>query len=186
MYKLVLALARGMALMGGVVLVALVLLTCVSIAGRALNGVLHEIGADWARALLDLGVGPVTGDFELVEAGMAFAIFAFLPLCHLTAGHASVDIFTSGLPMGLQRFMRAVIETLFAGVLILIAWQLGQGMLSKQSSGQTTFLIQFPVWWAYAMSLGGAVGAALVACYVCAIRIVEAATGLTLLAESEP
>jgi len=29
---------------------------------------------------------------------MAFCIFAFLPYCQLTAGHAAVDVFTDPLP----------------------------------------------------------------------------------------
>ena len=33
-------------------------------------------------------------DYELVEAGVAFAIFAFIPLCQIYGSHATVDIFT--------------------------------------------------------------------------------------------
>ena len=88
-----------MALLGGTVLCLLVLMVCISIAGRALGDLAHDgwlAGAgDW---LISLGVGPILGDFELVEAGMAFTIFAFLPLCQVTASHASVDIFFATLP----------------------------------------------------------------------------------------
>jgi hypothetical protein len=42
--------------------------------------------------------GPVKGDFEVVEAGIAFSIFAFLPICQLHGGHATVDIFTNLMP----------------------------------------------------------------------------------------
>jgi len=69
----------------------------------------------WA---LDLGVGPINGDFELVEAGVAFAIFAFLPLCQISAGHASVDIFTAKLPMRINRVLQLGIDVIFAIVLI--------------------------------------------------------------------
>jgi len=92
----------------------------------------------WA---LDLGVGPINGDFELVEAGVAFAIFAFLPLCQISAGHASVDIFTAKLPMRINRVLQLGIDVIFAIVLISIAYQLYNGMLSKQSYGDTTFLV---------------------------------------------
>ena len=57
-------LARLMAWFGAAVLTALAALTVASIAGRALSG---------------FGLGPVPGDFELVEAGTALAVFAFLP-----------------------------------------------------------------------------------------------------------
>ena len=186
MHALVAALARACAVLGGLALSALIVLTCLSIAGRSLNSLLHgeaaqSLAPGLANALLALGVGPIDGDFELVEAGMAFAIFAFLPLCQLEGAHASVDVFTSRLPLRANRFLRAAIETVFAVVLVLIAVQLFAGMQSKLRSGQTTFLLQFPVWWGYAAGLAGAAVAALVSVYVAFARLVEAATGRTVL-----
>lgn len=175
-----------MAVLGGIMLSLLILLTCASIVGRALNGALH---GDWAEAwipglaatLLEAGIGPVLGDFELTEAGMAFAIFAFLPWCHLTGGHADVDIFTDRLGPGANRVLSVVISLVFAAVLVLLAWQLGAGTLSKYRSGQTTYLIQFPIWWAYALALFAAWVAAIVGIYVAVARIIEATTGRRLL-----
>ncbi|MEM9551344.1 MAG: TRAP transporter small permease, partial [Pseudomonadota bacterium] len=138
--------------------------------------------SDW---MIALGVGPVNGDFELVEAGVAFAIFAFLPLCQITAGHASVDIFTNALPDGANRFLRAITDAVFAAVLILIAWRLYEGMMSKLSYGETTFLLQFPIWWAYAASLFGAVVAAVVGVYVAGARVYEMVTGQTIITGAE-
>ena len=182
MFRFVDRLARVFALLGGLVLCALIGLTVLSVAGRVLNTALH--GA-WVQAtvpglaatLLGWGVGPVNGDFELVEAGMAFAIFAFLPLCQLHGAHATVDIFTAALPPRAARMLRAGIETVFAAVLVLIAWQLLQGTLSKARSGQTTLSLEYPVWWAYAASLTAAGAAALVAVVVAALRLRSAATG---------
>lgn len=185
-HRMMMALCRAMAILGGLVLVALILMVCVSISGRALNGLLHSMGdVTLARWFLDLGIGPVTGDFELVEAGMAFAIFAFLPLCQITGSHASVDIFTAKLPPRVLLVLRAVIEVLFAAVLIVIAVQLYEGTQSKIRSGQTTFLLQFPIWWAYAASLVAAVLAAVVGCYVAVLRAWAAVTGRTTLPEPE-
>jgi TRAP-type C4-dicarboxylate transport system permease small subunit len=186
MYALMDWLARLFARLGGAVLSALIVLTCLSIVGRALNSILHADSIQsfmpgMANALLAAGVGPINGDFELVEAGMAFAIFAFLPLCQLNGAHASVDIFTSKLPQRVNLVLRTVIEIVFAAVLVLIAWQLMEGMQSKRASGQTTFLIQFPIWWAYMVSLTGATVAAVVAVYVAATRVIETVTGRVIL-----
>jgi Tripartite ATP-independent periplasmic transporters, DctQ component len=176
------ALARFMAILGGIVLSLLVVLTVISIAGRILNGFLHGdfmqgLSPGFATWLIDLGIGPVNGDFELVEAGVAFAIFAFLPLCQITAGHASVDVFTNMMPRGFNRFSRMVIEVVFAAVLVLIAWRLYEGMMSKKGYSETTFLLQFPIWWAYAASLFGALVTALVGVYVALVRVFEFLTG---------
>lgn len=155
-------LALASAAAGGVVLVALVVMTCVSITGRA---------------LIDLGLGPVPGDFELLEAGIAFTVFAFLPLCQLRAGHATVDVFTSAMPASVNRVLLAVWEVLAAAVLALIAWRLGAGLAQKFGNGETTFLLQFPVWWAYAACMVPAVVAVVVAVWSAADRLRAVFTG---------
>lgn len=185
MHRFMEKLARIMAILGGLVLSFLIIMTCLSIVGRALNSVLHSdmiqgVMPGIASALLATGIGPINGDFELVEAGLAFAIFAFIPLCQLENAHASVDIFISHFPK-LNRKMQIIIDVVFAAALILIAVKLFAGMQSKQNSGQTTFLLQLPVWWAYAASLFGAVIAALVAMYIAIVRLLEAFTGKQIL-----
>lgn len=180
--------ARVFALLGGVVLTMLIVLTCLSIFGRTINTILH---GDFfqtsltgvASALLATGIGSINGAFEMIEAGMAFVIFAFIPLCQLNGAHASVDIFTAGLPPRFNVVLRAVIEVVFAAIIVLIAWQLFQGMLSKQRTGQTTLILQFPVWWPYALSLAGAVASAIVAVYVAAMRVLEIVTGHKVLSD---
>ena len=181
MHNLATRAARFMAICGGLVLALLILLIGISVVGRSLNGVLHGwIGTAFPAVsawLLQAGVGPINGDFELVEAGVAFSIFSFLPLCQISGGHASVDIFTSKLPRGVNRGLQMVIDTVFAFALIIMAYQLYKGMLSKLSYGDTTFLLQFPIWWAYAASLVGAVMAAVISVYVACVRVMELATG---------
>lgn len=194
MYRAVDGLARVFALLGGAVLTGLILLTCVSIAGRLINAILYSdliqnAAPDIAAALLASGVGSISGAFEVVEAGMAFVIFAFLPICQLHGAHASVDIFTSRLPERGRDVLRAVTEGVFALVIVVIAWQLFQGLLSKRATGQTSFILQFPVWWPYALSLIGAVASACVAVFVAGARVAELVTGRLILpieAEAEP
>ena len=188
MHERMTKMANGLAILGGGVLCALVILTSLSVLGRQLNGVFNGpfMQANFTNLsnwFLDMGVGPINGDFELVEAGVAFAIFCFLPLAQITAGHASVDVFTSRLSPRFNRILAAVAEVLFAAVLLLIAVQLAKGMASKYGNGETSFLLQFPIWWAYAASLFGATAAAIVAIYVACIRVQEMATGRRILPE---
>ncbi|TNF17601.1 MAG: TRAP transporter small permease [Rhodobacteraceae bacterium] len=180
--------ARFFAVLGGIVLSVLIVQTCLSIAGRSINTILHSEFMETtmpglASALLSTGVGSINGSFEMVEAGMAFVIFAFLPLCQLNGAHASVDIFTSRLPRRANLVLRGVIEIFFAIAILIITWELYQGMLSKARSGQTTLILQFPVWWPYAVSLVAAVASAIVAVYVAAMRTLEMTTGHRILPE---
>ncbi|MBT55494.1 MAG: C4-dicarboxylate ABC transporter permease [Mameliella sp.] len=182
MHRIVLGLARIMALMGGVVLILLVLITCISILGRVVNTALHSalmmsVAPGLATWLIDAGVGAIRGSYELVEAGMAFCIFAFIPFCQVTMGHASVDIFTNALPTRVNRLLELLISVLFAVALVTIAIQLNAGMLRKLSSGQTSLLLEFPVWWAYAASLVGAALAAVTSVYIVLMRLYELLSG---------
>ena len=76
-------LARFMAILGGAVLIALIIIVTISVIGRGLNTFGHSAFiTNWSQAASDAflatGVGPILGDFELVEMGVAFAVFAFL------------------------------------------------------------------------------------------------------------
>jgi len=189
-YPVVLRASRWMAILGGLMLCVLILLVCTSIVGRQINGFLHGdfmigFAPDFAQALIDFGIGPVNGDFELVEAGMAFVVFSFLPYTQITAGHAAVDVFTSGLSDRVNKVLIMLGEVLFAIVLVIIALQLYGGMMSKIRSGQITFLLEFPVWWGYALSLVGAVIAALASVYVAIARIQEVVTGQEVLPKGQ-
>ena len=161
-----------MALLGGAVLCLLVLMVCVSISGRELSDLAHSGGllglGDW---LIDLGIGPILGDFELVEAGVAFAIFAFLPITQLSGAHAKVDVFTSGLGPGFNRALATFWSIVMAVIIVLITWRLFVGMQDKVRYGETTYLIQFPIWWAYAASFAAAITASIVSIYCAAMRL---------------
>ena len=190
MHHSVVLIARVMAVLGALVLSFLIVMTCVSITGRELNSFFNSDAmqaampglANW---FLAMGIGPVTGDFELIENGMPFAIFAFLPLTQITAGHATVDVFTSRFPPRVLRWMAAVTEVVFAVVLIVFAYKLYEGLQGKMRYNEVTYLIQFPVWWAYALALVAAVIAALVAVYMAGIRVTEAWTGTMIVREEE-
>lgn len=138
---------RWLAIAGGAALVAMTVLTCVSVAGRVLSGV--------AVAPFDV-LGPVQGDFELVEAGCAFAIFAFLPWCQMRRGHVTVDIFVQPLGPRVGAGLSLIGNILLTACALLIAVKLGEGMLDKRSYSETTFILQMPVWWGYAVALAGA------------------------------
>lgn len=142
MNNLIYGLSRAMAWLGAVVLTLIALMSVVSIIGRALSG---------------FGLGPVPGDFELVEAGTALAVFCFLPWCHLKGGHAVVDMLWNNYPPAMQRVLMVMSDALMFIVWLLLVWRMSVAMGEYRHNNEVTFILQMPVWWGYAASFPAAV-----------------------------
>jgi TRAP-type C4-dicarboxylate transport system permease small subunit len=184
MHRLVKWLARASAVIGGLVLVGLIVLTTLSIIGRELSKLGHAWAEGWiGQMLLASGVDEIRGTYELTEAGVAFAIFAFFPVCQFYGQHATVDVFTAALPRRALGWLRAFWEVVLAAIIVFISLRLYEGMLRYLGNGETTLFLQFPVWWSYAASVGAAAIASLTALYCAWARIVEAVTGRAILPE---
>jgi len=151
------ALVRGIAIAGGVLLIALATMVVVSVTLRS-----------------DLiGAAGVPGDFELVQMATAIAAFCFLPYCQLRRGNIFVDTFTLKLPLRWQRAIDALWDIVYALVMALIAWRLAAGALAAFASGENTMVLQLPSYLPIALC---AVLAALVSLtsFVSASRLVRA------------
>ncbi len=186
MHRFVQTLARVTAIAGGLVLLGLILLTTASILGRSVNKLMHasffqENLAGLSQWVLNTGVGEINGNYELMEAGVAFAIFSFLPVCQLYGSHATVDVFTSVLPQRANRWIMFFWEVVLGLVLLLIIWQLYGGMERYIRNGQTTLFLQFPVWWSYAASFAAGVVTCITAAYCALMRLAEATGDHTIL-----
>lgn len=138
MNKFIYGVSRGLAWFGALVLTALATISVLSIVGRA-----------FAFA----GLGPIRGDFELVEAGTALAVFCFLPWCHLRRGHATVDMLWPLYPTRLRNGLEIVTEALMLVVWVLLTWRMGVAMADYRANGEVSFILQMPVWWGYAASM---------------------------------
>ena len=132
--------ALYVALLGGVVLVAIALITLISVTGRA---------------LIDFGLSPLRGQFELVQAGTAFVVTAFMPWAQLKRAHASVAVFTDFFGPRVNAAIDFIGDMLLFGLAVLLAWRQFYGLLDKITYGETSFLLRFPLWWAYAASMTG-------------------------------
>lgn len=186
MHWLIQTLARLTALVGGVVLVALIVMTTLSIIGRSLNKFLHNDFFDeslvgFSQWVLDLGVGEINGNYEVLEAGVAFAIFSFLPICQFYGAHATVDVFTSALPAKVTRWIAAFWEVVLALTVALIVWRLFEGTLSHFKRGGTTTFLQFPLWWPYTLCCIAGMVAVITAVYCAVIRVGEALSNRSIL-----
>jgi TRAP-type C4-dicarboxylate transport system permease small subunit len=92
---------------------------------------------------------PLSGDFELVEVGVAVAAFAFLPYCQLTGANVSADIFTQGAgprTIAFLSLLSAVIALVFS---LILTWRMSVGLLDIHRYGETTTIMGFPIWIAY-------------------------------------
>lgn len=125
------AVVTAWALAGGLVLLAVVAMTVLSVAGAA-------------------GFGrPFAGDVELVRMGTAIAAFAFLPYAQLTHADVRADLFTRGA----SRRARAAFD-LAAGlaalaVALVLCWRMSAGMLDYRRYQETTAILEIPHWLAF-------------------------------------
>jgi TRAP-type C4-dicarboxylate transport system permease small subunit len=142
MIKLVYRLAEWLAYVGGLLLTALALMVVLSVSGRA---------------LLKLGLGPIPGDFEMVEMATAIVVFFFLPWCYLKNGHAMVDLVYMHMPRWAQRSVTVASDLLMLLAWVILTWRLALALGDKFREGETTFILQLPIWWAFAFCLLGAV-----------------------------
>lgn len=125
------ALCRVFAAIGGLVVLAMMLMTVVSVVRRSVLG------------------APVPGDFELVELGSAVAIFCFLPWCQVSGGNVVVDFFTSRASPRSNHLLSALGDLLYLLIAALLAWRLFHGGAEMRQYGEQTMVLRIPLWWAF-------------------------------------
>ena len=130
--KLLVSLARFCAILAGLLLTVITLMTCVSLVGR------NTIGMT------------ITGDFELTGVAAGAAIALFMPFCQVQRGNIIVDFFSARFGdktnAGLDRFGALLLAVVFA----LLAWRTTLGGLNSWRTNSETQIIGFPEWVAYA------------------------------------
>jgi TRAP-type C4-dicarboxylate transport system permease small subunit len=123
--------SRAWAVLGGLVLVAVTLMTVVSVLMRAILGT------------------PILGDYELVEMGSAIAAFSFLPYCQQSGGHVAVDIFTQKAPARLNAALAAAGSFLLLLIAIVLFWRMIWGGYDFHRYHEQTTNLGIPRWWAF-------------------------------------
>jgi len=122
---------RYWALLGGIVTLALSIMTALS-------------------ALSNLSLGrPFSPDHELVKHFIAIAIFMFLPYCQLTGSNVTVDIFTEGMSARGKAAMSAFSSLFALAFALVLLTQMYSGMLSYIRFREVTPVLQLPLWTAF-------------------------------------
>jgi TRAP-type C4-dicarboxylate transport system permease small subunit len=126
-----------LALVGGLVLVSIALMSAVSIVGRAVLST------------------PIQGDYELVQMGCALFVACCLPLAQIRYANIIVDFFTTRASPRAQALLDALGALVVAIVMAIVAWRTGVGTIDIQRSGQTSTILGIPTWYTYAGMLPG-------------------------------
>lgn len=116
------------ALIGGLILLALVNMSLISIIGRKLFST------------------PIRGDMELMEVGAAVAIASFLPLCELRGNHLKADAFTMAAPRVVKRVLDTLAHLFCCAAASILAWRTTLQMLDSREYGDVTTLLAIPLW----------------------------------------
>lgn len=123
------------ALLGGVVLLGVALMT------------------SWSAASSWIFSRPLPGDVELTELLVAVAAFAFLPYCQMTGANVTADLFTAGAgrrTIALLSLLAAAIALAFSALLL---WRMYLGLLDYREYVETTTILRIPIWYAYVPAL---------------------------------
>jgi TRAP-type C4-dicarboxylate transport system permease small subunit len=123
--------ARACAVLAGVLLTVITLMTCVSLIGRNTTG--------WT----------IVGDFELSGSAAGAAVALFLPWCQWRRGNIIVDFFTAKASEGTNALLDRLGALLFAAAMALMTWRTAVGGLKAWESQSGSMMLGFPEWIVY-------------------------------------
>jgi TRAP-type C4-dicarboxylate transport system permease small subunit len=130
--KILSFLARTCAVLAGVILTAITLVTCLSLIGRNTIGV------------------TLAGDYELTAAAAGAAVALFLPWCQLRRENIIVDFFTARMSGRVNDTLDRFGALLLGAMMLLLAWRTTLGGLNAFRSGSGTMMLGLPEWIVYA------------------------------------
>lgn len=129
--KILQTLAKLCAIVAGLLLTGITLMTCLSLIGRNTTGV------------------TLVGDFELTGVAAGAAIALFMPFCQIRRGNIIVDFFTARLSDAANARLDRLGALLLALLFALLAWRTSLGGLNSYNTHSETQILGFPEWIAY-------------------------------------
>ncbi len=131
--RLLETLAKLCAILAGLLLTAITLVTCASLIGRNTNGV------------------TLVGDYELTAVAAGAAIALFLPWCQFRRSNILVDFFTAKASVQTQRRLDRFGAFVLGLCVGLLAWRTGIGGIEAWHTQSGTMMLGFPEWIVYAV-----------------------------------
>jgi len=132
-YKMLGKLAGLCAILAGVLLTVITLMTCLSVLGRNTTGT------------------TLVGDFELTGVAAGAAIALFLPWCQLRRGNIIVDFFTARANERTTAALDRIGALVLGLCMALLAWRTVLGGLSAWSTQSASMMLGFPEWIVYTL-----------------------------------
>ena len=124
-------LAKACAVLAGVLLTGITLMTCISLIGRNTTG--------WT----------IVGDFELSGSAAGAAIALFMPWCQMRRANIIVDFFTAKASERTTVALDRLGALVLAVCMGLLAWRSGIGGVNAWKSGSGSMMLGFPEWIVY-------------------------------------
>jgi TRAP-type C4-dicarboxylate transport system permease small subunit len=120
--------ARLCSILGGVIMIGLMLMTCYSLIGRNF----------FDSALI--------GDFELTGVGAGAAIALFMPLCQLKRENIIVDFFTAKCSRQFNFKLDRLGDLVMMVIFVLLSWRCGVAAIKAKETMGASMLLEFPDW----------------------------------------
>lgn len=153
--KILKYLAKALALSGGMIVLALIAMSLISLVGRKLFST------------------PISGDIEMLEMAIAVAVTAFFPLCELNGNHIRVDFLAGFFPDIVNRILLCIGHGLLAGVGVLLIWRTILLVSSSLNYESSSTMLAVPLWIPQAMLVPSLVLLVLCALYRAGRSLVE-------------
>ena len=129
--KLLEQLAKLCAILAGVLIIVITLMTCISLIGRNTTG--------WS----------IVGAFELSGFAAGAAIALFMPWCQVRRNNIIVDFFTNRAPQSVQDGLDRMGAFTVALAMGLLAWRTAIGGINAWNSGAGSMMMGLPEWTVY-------------------------------------
>ncbi len=137
MRALVEKLAVALALIGGLVLMAIVLVTTANAGAFTLDRLARIFGGT---------VSGLPGYEDFVRLAVSAAALMLLPYCQLRRGHVAVDLFAKWLPPRFRRRLDTAIAIAMAALAAFLAFWMTLGLLETRADGALSRVLGWPEW----------------------------------------
>lgn len=134
-------LVTAWALVGGVLLIAIVLVTSVNVSAFTLDRIARLFGGN---------VSGLPGYEDFVRLAISVAALMFFPYCQLRHGHVTVDLFARVFPPAIRRGLDVLWLVCTTVVAAFLAWYMAAGMEEAREDGTVSPVLGWPEWPFYA------------------------------------